>query len=174
MNEPNWIVTAVFGALLGFIPEIYKILKNLVLRFSKNRIVGEWHVYEVTLVNNQVIQTTGKCVIKNGILHRFSVYMSNDNLIYRGNANVEDNHLFMMLTNKNDRSIRKETCWQRYDFSYDNYDFLYGLWLSNNYDGHTSCGVSILSKGALNRDDIDNIISSKYISISDKLVSVKY
>ena len=172
MKEPNWILTALFGAVLGFIPEIVKIIKYMVLRFSKNRIIGDWYVYEITISESKILFTTGTCIIKNGVLHRFSIKMKNDNLNYRGIGDCEDNHFYIMIHNINDKSVRKETCWQRYDFSYNDYNCLFGLWLSNNYDGKTTCGYSILSRMALKESDIEKIVLSKYIVEKKPIITV--
>lgn len=171
MKEPNWIITAIIGAILGFIPDIFRIFKYTILRFTKNRIVGNWYVYEFTKSEGNIKRTKGICRIKNGILNRFSIIMQNDNLLYKGTGDCEDNHLFMMIKNKNDKLVRKETCWQRYDFSYNDYNYLLGLWLSNDYDGHTTCGISILSRTELNETEINNIISNKY-NIDNQIINI--
>ena len=79
---------------------------------------------------------------------------------------------FIKICNINDSFVRQETCWQRYDFSYGNYDNLMGLWLSNNYDGKTTCGFSILSRHELNETEIEEIISSKYTIENKPIITV--
>ena len=172
MREPSWIFLIAIGAVLGYIPELYNIVKYVLLRFSKNRITGDWYVYELTKMGTSPIMTTGKCVIKNGYRHRFSINMNNGTLNYQGFGDCEDNHLYMKLHNINDVRIRSETCWQRYDFSYDDYDHLFGLWLSNNYNGSTTCGYSVLSKKTLNEDEVKKLIGKKYTKTDPLLITV--
>ena len=85
MKEPNWIITALFGAVLGFIPEIFKIIKYLFLRFSENRIVGDWHVYELTKSDNIMRLTKGTCVIKNYICISILILINKNVVISIGN-----------------------------------------------------------------------------------------
>ncbi len=172
--EPNWIVTTILSGVIGaIVPVIFKIVFCLFFRFKKNRIVGNWHVYEVTKCSNNTKFTKGICTIKHGLMHKYVVKMSNDELIYTGIAEVEENHLYFKLKNCNDANVRKETCWQRYDLKYDNYKCLCGLWLSNNYDNVTCCGISILSLDELSKDEVNLIISENYTSESSLLIYVE-
>lgn len=173
MKEPNWLITLIIGALLGFLPEIITIIKNIVYRFSKNRLVGTWHVYEVTIHNNNKINTYGICTIKNGFLHRYKISMKNGALVYKGIGEVEENHLYMKLQNQNDNNVRTETCWQRYDFSYNDYNLMCGLWLSNNYDNNTTCGISILSRDSLDETSLEKIKKEHFHTKWESIMFVK-
>lgn len=169
----DWLST-IIGALIGYLlPYLFKFIRYCFLRFRKNRIIGNWYIYERTVKENKKLKTSGYCSITFGILSRFKIKMTNNNLVYIGTANVEDNHLYMTVTNKNDNQIRKETCFQRYDFSYGDYDKMYGLWVSNNYDGHTCCGVSILSKVQLTEDEVDELLENSYFQFDKSVLSIK-
>lgn len=174
MSEPNWIITSVISAFIGvLLPFVVKIFVFLLYRFQNNRIKGEWHVYEITRCLGKLRYTKGMCTIKNGVLNRYSVIMSNDSLLYKGTADVEDNHLTLKLTNCTDRNVRVETCWQRYDFNYNEYDYMCGLWLANNYDGATCCGISILSLKELSSQEVQSIIDKNYITFSQSLICIE-
>lgn len=175
MQEPNWIIVASFSAFLGLLfPYIGKMVICFFYRFQKNRFIGTWHVYETTRCLGKLKYTSGVCEIKNGILHRYTVVMKNEHLLYKGIADVEDNHLCLKLKNSNDRNVRTETCWQRYDLNYYNYECMCGLWLSNNYDNNTCCGVSILSSKELAQEEIQMIIYNNYIIENNSLICTEF
>lgn len=175
VQEPNWIIVSAVSAILGLIiPYIWKTILCCLYRLKKNRFIGTWHVYETTLCQGNLKFTKGLCTIKNGIIHKYTVVMENDHLKYKGIAEVEDNHLYFKLKNSNDQNVRNETCWQRYDLNYYNYECMCGLWLSNNYDNNTCCGVSILSTRELTQEVVQNIIENYYTNRGNSLICTEY
>ena len=143
------IISSLFSAVFGMcLPFLFKYLKHLIRRYAKDNFCGEWFSYSYLVEKGTLKPIHGKVVIQKGIFSLYRTIIYENELKYKGQVTVENNHLLMIQTVKNE--FRCETSVIRVDCSqYVNRNKFHGFWLSYDSDNQISCGAILLSKDEL-------------------------
>lgn len=148
MKDPNWIVTAFVGAVMGWLlPFAIRAAWFLCQRFQKDHLEGTWHGYHWSYMKDSPTLYRSTWRIRKGVLHKYSVVNTlQDGMKYRGYIVVERGQLIV----RTHRRANQETA--RYRFYWpisSNDDLLEGLWLSFDHDVKIAAGGHILSRKPL-------------------------
>jgi len=152
MKEPNWIVTALVGAVIGWaFPYIGRAVYYLCRRLEKDYLEGDWYGYHWTYKGGKPLLNKSKWRIRKGFFHRFAVrYTHQSGMNYRGYAEVERSQLIVKIHNgKNQETARFRVTWP----IPSNARLLHGIWLSFDHDTKIASAALLLSRDELSDAD---------------------
>jgi hypothetical protein len=154
-QEPNWVVTAVVGgvlgagaARLGLLP--WQFLRH---RLTAHPLLGLWHEAHWTFLHGRQVLGRGEIRLTRGVRTPVRVHVvsrpvgatSTDTLSYRGEIRAEKGHHVLVLTGSHD-----ETLIMRLLAHLPTHDaVLPGVWMSQDHDSRPASGVLVLSRTEL-------------------------
>jgi hypothetical protein len=152
MKEPNWIVTALVGAIIGWaFPYIGKAIYYVFRRLEKDYLEGDWYGYHWTYKGGQSVLNKSRWRIKKGVFHRFAVKEAHqDGMNYGGYAEVERSQLVVKIhSGRNSETARFRITWP----IPSNAHILRGIWLSFDHDSKIASAAQLLSRDELTDSD---------------------
>lgn len=156
-NEPNWLVSAVVGAVFGvFLPFAAKACYFVFRRFKKYHLEGLWHGYLYSYKTNQSIICEFELRIRKGFTSRYRVRMryTDGTMAYKGTMDIENAQVYMNLSSRQ----HEEHPVFRFNLPIPSNDrTLTGLWLSFDNDMHIGSGAVVLSRDPLDAKDFEEI-----------------
>ena len=157
IGEPNWIIVATFGAILGYLIPYIARLPIFLFRYLKNDdLHGSWYEYFLCMNQSGTVIYQYTFTIKIGINHKYLIIAKDEKMTYKGYGFIEHNNLIIKLVY--DDKISKETSWLRFILpTVTNRNTMLGLWLSYDFNNNISSGISILSRTQLSQDEIWNL-----------------
>ncbi len=157
-QNPNWIVSAAVGALLGILlPYIGKLCYSAIRRFKKYYLEGPWYGYLYSHKKEQSVICEFRLTIRKGFTSRYSIRMKyTDGLLsYKGTMDVENAQVYMHLHSKH----HDEHPAFRFNLPIPSNDkIMTGLWLSLDNDMHVASGAIVLSRDKLSKNEFEDIV----------------
>ena len=163
MTEPNWIITAAVGAVLGkFVNDYGALLLYPIRRFKKDQYTSEWYEYHWSFRGNKKTLCPAKLVIRHGLLVPYAVRFSHVSstgtpsvLQYKGTMRLEERDVVIELS----AITHTETLTYRFPkWIPSASDRLVGLWMSFDHTGAPAAGGTLLS-----RTSLTDLEASKYL-----------
>ena len=165
-NEPNWIITALVGAILGalVVPTV-RLLAYPARRIRSHQLGGSWYTYHYSYVNGKPALRYGLLTISTAIASRYAVRLTTSArtigaeqspvepiLTYRGRT-VPDHvgHLVIMLYGNSHKELLMFRFLSRIP---SNAQVVPGVWMAYDHDGHPAAGSEILSRTPLSNTTV--------------------
>jgi hypothetical protein len=83
MNEPNWAILTLLGAIIGYIiPYPIKFFFFIIRRFQREILEGTWHKYHITIHNGTPRIEGGLWNIQKGLSSEYVVKESRSSSLY--------------------------------------------------------------------------------------------
>jgi len=182
LAQPNWMVSATVGALIGAIFTDYKgIALYPFRRLKRTKYCGEWEEYHWSWIDGKKRMFHAHFEITRGLISQYSVKVSfptsaSDSpsvpkekvLSYDGSLFLEEGHVLIDLR----ASSHVESSRYRFpDWVPSSENCVVGLWLAFDHGHLIASGGALLSKEKMSRSQAARIIASR-MSISDGLIRV--
>ena len=172
MSEPNWVITIILGAIVGFLLPYILNLVRFIRRFFKKEIAeGNWYVYHMINRDGIIQVENSMWKIKKGFYSKFIVEERKvDYVLYKGLLVFERNFWLVRLKGiKHDEEVyirlinpipTQDTRTQ-------------GLFLSLDYNGIATAGPVLISRKEILQDKVKKIFFNKIkIDNEARLISV--
>jgi hypothetical protein len=171
-SEPNWIMTAAMGALMGAaISPLWNSLRYLSRRQQRHSMAGLWFTYHFTRINNLEVLRYGTLSIRNGVTSRYIARrlscgvapnehgeFSAPTVEYKGPVTEELSHHLMVLGST---SHQETSMWRFIRQVRTNDHQIFGLALSYDYDGNPTASAVLLSRKQLTDDAAIALIKAR-------------
>ncbi|WP_371617805.1 hypothetical protein [Streptomyces sp. NBC_00454] len=160
-EEPNWIISALLGAIIGaLISPAGKAVLYPVRRLKPHPMAGKWYSYHVSFMAGQPIFRYGTITVKTGIRTRYSIQRTTSAapfgadgrptppvLTYSGGTLTEEaDHIVMTFLG----SSHRETLTYRFLSRIpSNSSVIPGVWMAYDHDLNPAAGTAILSRDPL-------------------------
>jgi hypothetical protein len=159
LNEPNWIIVSVVGAILGALVSKYGGIVSYPFR-RRPAIRGEWYCYHFDFRDGRLELIEEQLVIRKGATSGIKVKLTpvagdstlSDQYEYRGDAEFDERHLLINMrgvthSNKELISVRLQPRIP------PNHVTMFGLWLSYDHDHLPAAGMIMLSRDRKEADE---------------------
>ena len=179
-DPPNWILTTVFGAILGALFTDYK---SIVLypfrRLRKTQYVGVWDEYHWTWKDGKKLLCHARFDIRRGLLTPYSVDFRHVNspdfdsekarttaLQYKGTLRLEEGHVVI--------DLHATTHLESVSYRFPKWipsasDFVVGIWMSFDHTGAPAAGGAILTRNELSASEVTHSIHERLDSLEGLL-----
>lgn len=163
MSEPNWVITTIIGAIVGYLtPYAVKMSRYMLRRFEKEIAEGTWHVYHPTIRDGSALIEHSIWNISKGILVKYVVKETkaqSTSVIYKGDLRLERNHWLIKL-----RGVRhaEEASIRFYNPVPTEDARTWGLYVSIDYHGNPISGPGLISREELSDAEVMMIITKKF------------
>lgn len=170
MNDrPHWLAVIFIGTVIGYLlPHLLRSVAYIFLYFKGHPLVGTWHEYHWSFVNDVQKLVTGKWVIKRGYFHKLVVKFTTDvgrPLRYKGHIILEKGHMVAILKGVS----HDEHLFCRFiEPVPSNATRVGGLWMSYDHNRNICCSPSLLSSEELNEEAARSDIAT----LTDSVASV--
>ena len=176
-SQPDWLVSAVLGAILGALVAPASMLAMFPIRRLKPHIFhGKWYSYHFSFLGERLVLRYGIFNVRTGIRHRYSVTRLSSGgrpsepyklpkpiLKYRGRVYNERDHVVMSIA----ATTHVETAMYRFLGRIpSNTTVIPGLWMSYDHDTNPTAGVAIISREQLSDDEAKEWLRSLMVSDS--------
>ena len=157
-QEPNWIVRALAGFLLGYFFTYIIKGTDFIWRmiFSKNYLTGQWNSYYQVWENNIPVLKRENWTIGFGFNSKLRVNITTeDSLSFSGELLEEKGNLIVIIKAKD----FNERGFGRYPIPIPGNDTtVVGLYLGIDFNGHATACVNILSRIELQMNELSSLL----------------
>ncbi|MFF0292794.1 hypothetical protein ACFYS8_06150 [Kitasatospora sp. NPDC004615] len=175
-SEPNWLISAAVGAVLG---ALVVPAANLALyparRLQAHPMAGHWYSYHFSYLSGQPVLRYGTIVIRTGVRTRHVIERHSSAspigpdlaltppvLSYRGGSLIDEaDHIVMTFSGKTHRETLVYRFLSRIP---SNASVIPGVWMAYDHDLNPAAGAAIISREPLADSDIRRLLESWVVS----------
>jgi hypothetical protein len=166
MQQPNWIIVTIIGALVGaVVSQYWTIIFYPARLFKADTLCGDWYDYHFTFLHNKRHLAESIVKVRHGILADRSAYVQDqelvrygegidpnrkDGLSYKGSVQVEGPHLVMKLRATSHQELLVYRLINRLP---SNASIIPGVWMSFDHELNPTAGVMVLSREKMTAGD---------------------
>ncbi|WP_018347980.1 hypothetical protein [Longispora albida] len=171
MQEPNWIITSIVGAVIGaLLVPTWRIMLYPIRRLRPHPLHGIWYSYSYSFMDGALQLRHGTFTIRSGLLQRWIVHRENFGrypppslgpapppLRYRGTVSEEHDHYVMLFSGR----THTETLLYRFvNRIPSNAGIIPGVWMAYDHDLNPAAGCAIISRGPLAPQTVTTLLRS--------------
>jgi hypothetical protein len=171
MQQPNWIVVTIIGAVAGaIVSQYWSIIFYPVKLLKADALGGGWYDYHFTFVHGKRYLAESIVRVRRGILADRSVYVQDQDLVrysggidpnrkdglnYKGGIQVEGPHLIVKLRATSHRELLVFRLINRLP---SNASIIPGVWMSFDHELNPTAGVMVLSRERMTSSDATTML----------------
>ena len=171
MQQPNWIIVTIIGAVVGALVSQYWTIIFYPARLLKaDTLGGDWYDYHFTFLHGKRYLAESIVKVRRGMLADRSVYVQDQDLVrysggidpnrkdglsYKGSVQVEGPHLIMKLRATSHREVLVFRLINRLP---SNASIIPGVWMSFDHELNPTAGVMVLSRERMTPSDATTML----------------